>query len=191
MEGWTTGSIERVSAILHHSSTPLLHSSDTPLLQYSITPVRFLMLKFRESLVSAHHNYLVNQILSPGFSAGNPDSKDDFFFLADVVRHGESEPKIYARVYDIQGAFILEMEPRRIVENPLGCVRHSFPGGYRIVLPSGEALLSVQTESFANGFLTRIQGKLYDREGKLRIEPYFDAIQIHGDALLTLSTPCK
>jgi hypothetical protein len=149
------------------------------------------MLKFRESLVSAHHNYLVNQMLSPGFLVGNPDSKDDFYFLADVVRQGESEPKIYARVYDIQGAFILEMEPRRIVENPLGCLRHSFPGGYRIVLPSGESLLSVQTESFANGFLTRMQGKLYDREGKLRIEPYFDAIQIHGEALLTLSTPCK
>jgi hypothetical protein len=149
------------------------------------------MLKFRESLVSAHHNYLVNQILSPGFLAGNPDSKDDFYFLADVVRHGESEPKIYARVYDIQGAFILEMEPRRIVENPLGCLRHSSPGGYRIVLPSGETLLSVQTETFANGFLTRIQGKLYDREGKLRIEPYFDAIQIHGEARLTLASPCR
>ena len=149
------------------------------------------MLKFRESLVSAHHNYLVNQMLSPGFLVGNPDSKDDFYFLADVVRHGESEPKIYARVYDIQGAFILEMEPRRIVENPLGCLRHSSPGGYRIVLPSGEALLSVQTESFANGFLTRIQGKLYDREGTLRIEPYFDAIQIHGEARLTLVSPLK
>ncbi len=94
-------------------------------------------LKFKESLVSAHHNYLVNQMLSPGFVLGNPDSKDDFYFLADVVRPGESEPKIYSRLYDAQGNFILETEPKRILENPLGCLRQPFPGGYRIVLPSG------------------------------------------------------
>ena len=149
------------------------------------------MLKFRESLVSAHHNYLVNQILSPGFVVGNPDSKDDFFFLADVVPAGESEPRIYCRLYDAQGNFVLETEPKRIVENPLRCVRQSFPGGYRIVLPTGEPLFTVQTESFANGFMTRIQGKLYDREGKLRIESYYDAIQIHGEASLTLASPLK
>ena len=149
------------------------------------------MLKFRESLVSAHHNYLVNQILSPGFVVGNPDSKDDFFFLADVVPAGESEPRIYCRLYDAQGNFVLETEPKRILDNPLGCLRQSFPGGYRIVLPSGESLLTVQTESFANGYLTRIQGKLYDREGKLRIEPYYDAIQIHGEASLTLASRLK
>jgi hypothetical protein len=147
------------------------------------------MLKFRESLVSAHHNYLVNQMLSPGFSLGDPDSKDEFYFLADVVPVGESESKIYARLYDAQGAFVLQMEPKRISENPLGCLRQPFPGGYRIVLPSGEPLLNVQTESFANGYLTRIQGKLYDREGKLRMEPYYDAIQIHGEARLALEGP--
>jgi len=147
------------------------------------------MLKFRESLVSAHHNYLVNQILSPGFLAGNSDSKDDFYFLADVVRPGESEPRIYCRLYDAQGNFVLEAEPKRILENPVSCVRQSFPGGYRIVLPSGESLLSVQTESFANGFLTRIQGKLYDREGTLRIEPYYDAIQVRGEVGFWLKEP--
>jgi hypothetical protein len=146
-------------------------------------------LKFKESLVSAHHNYLVNQMLSPGFLLGNPDSKDDFYFLADVVPPGESEPKIYSRLYDAQGAFILEIEPKRIVDNPLACLRQPFPGGYRIVLPSGESLLSVQTESFANGYLTRIQGKLYDREGKLRMEPNYDAIQIHGDTQFALEAP--
>jgi hypothetical protein len=144
------------------------------------------MLKFRESLVSAHHNYLVDQMLTPGFLVGNPDSKDGFLFLADVVPAGENEPRIYARLYDSQGVFVLEMEPKRIVENPLGCLRQSFPGGYRIVFPSGEPLLTVQTESFANGYLTRIQGKLCDRKGKLRIEPYYDAIQIHGEATLAL-----
>ncbi len=150
-----------------------------------------LMLKFRESLVSAHHNYLVNQMLSPGFLVGDPDSRDNFFFLADVLPAGESEPKIYARLYDSQGAFVLEMEPKRIIENPIGCLRQSFPGGYRIVFPSGEPFLTVQTESFANGFLTRVQGKLYDREGKLRMEPYYDSIQVHGEAHLTLASPCK
>ncbi len=143
-------------------------------------------MKVRESLVSAYHNYLVNQMLCPGFLVGNPDSKDDFYFLADVLRPGESEPKIYSRLYDSQGVFILEMEPKRIVENPTGCLRQPFPGGYRMVLPSGETLLSVQTESFANGFLTRLQGKLYDREGKLRMEPYYDAVQVHGEVGLWL-----
>jgi hypothetical protein len=149
------------------------------------------MLKFRESLASAHHNYLVNQMLSPGFLVGNPDSKDDFYFLADVVPSGESEPRIYCRFYDAEGNFVLGAEPERILDNPLGCLRQSFAGGYRMVLPSGETLLSVQTETFANGFLTRIQGKLYDREGKLRIEPHFDAIKIHGEARLTLDSPYK
>ena len=149
------------------------------------------MLRFRESLVSAHHNYLVNQALSPGFLVGDPDSTDDFYFLADVVPPGESEPKISCRLYDAQGQLVLETDAEKILNNPLGCLRHSIPGGYRIVLPSGESLLSVQTESFANGFLTRIQGKLYDHEGKLRIEPYYDSIQVHGQARLTLSTACR
>jgi hypothetical protein len=149
------------------------------------------MLKFRESLVSAHHNYLVNQMLSPGFSVGNPDSQDDFYFLADVVQPRENEPRIYCRLYDAQGKLILETDPKSISANPLACLRQSFPGGYRIVLPSGESLLSVQTESFANGYLTRIQGKLYDREGELRMEPYYDAIQIYGEAHLTLASPRK
>ena len=147
------------------------------------------MLKFRESLVSAHHNYLVNQMLTPGFLVGDPASKDTFYFLADVVRPGESEPRIYARLYDTQGAFVLETEPGKITENPLRCQHHPFPGGYRIVLPSGETLLSVQTESFANGYLTRIQGKLYDREGTLRMEPHYDAIQLRGEVGLWLKEP--
>ena len=147
------------------------------------------MLKFRESLVSAHHNYLVNQMLAPGFLVGNPDSKNEFYFLADVVQPGESEPKIYSRLYDGQGTFILEIEADEIVQNPLGCLRQAFSGGYRIAMPSGESLLSVQTESFANGFLTRIQGKLHDQGGKLRVEPSYDAIQVHGEVGRWLKEP--
>lgn len=149
------------------------------------------MLKIRESLVSAHHNYLVNQMLSPGFLVGHPDAKEDFYFLAEVMRSGESEPEVSSRFYDSRGAFVLEMESGKIAENPLGCLRQPFPGGYRIVLPSGEPLLSVQTESFANGYLTRIQGKLYDRKGNLRMEPLYDAIQVHGEVGLWLKEPFR
>jgi len=149
------------------------------------------MLKCRESLVSAHHNYLVNQMLTPGFLIGGPDSKDGFYFLADVVPSGESETRIFARFYDARGTFILEMEPKRILENPFACLRQSFPGGYRIAFPSGEPLLNVQTESFANGYLTRIQGKLYDQDGNLRMEPHFDAIQVHGEVELWLKEPFR
>jgi hypothetical protein len=149
------------------------------------------MLKFHESLVSAHHNYLVNQMLAPGFLIGDPDSKEDFFFLAEVLLPGESDPRIYSRFYDAQRALVLEMEPQRIVTNPAGCVRQTLPGGYRILLPSGEPLLRVQTEGFANGFLTRIQGKLYDREGRLRMEPSYDAIQVHGEVPLWLKEPFR
>jgi hypothetical protein len=149
------------------------------------------MLEFRESLVSAHHNYLVNQMLSPGFLIGDPDSRGEFYLLADVVRAGENEPKIYGRFYDSRGDFVLELEPKRIVENPLGCFRQPFPGGYRIVLPSGGSLLSVQTESFANGFLTRIQGKIFDGQGTLRLEPHYDGIQVHGEVELCLKEPFR
>jgi len=170
------------------SLVPLLQYSKSPSLQYSrLIP----MLKFRESTVSSHHNYLVNQMLSPGFLIGNPDSQDEFYFLAEVVLPGESEPKIYSRFYDTQGAFVLEMDPKRIVTNPAGCRRQSFPGGYRIVLPSGESVLSVQTEVFANGFLTRVQGKLYDQQAKLRIEPYYDAVQVHGEVGQWLREPLR
>ena len=149
------------------------------------------MLKFRESTVSSHHNYLVNRMLTPGFVVGNPDSKDDFYFVADVVLPGESSPKIASRFCDAQGSLVLEIDPERIVANPLGCLRQTFAGGYRIVLPSGESLLTVQTEGFANGFLTRIRGKLYDQAGKLRMEPSYDAIQVHGDVALWLKEPLR
>jgi len=83
--------------------------------------------KFRESLVSAHHNYLVNQMLSPGFVIGNPDSREEFYFLADAVPPGKRAEDLLS-VYDAQGNFVLEAEPERIKGNPLGCLRHSFSG---------------------------------------------------------------
>jgi hypothetical protein len=147
------------------------------------------MLKFHESLISAHHNYLLNQMLSPGFLVGEPNSREDFWFLADVVPPGTSAPRIYGRLYDSRGVFALEIQPEGILENPLECLYQPFPGGYRIAYPSGGVLLVVQTESFANGFLTRVQGKLYDRHRMLRMGPSYEGVQVYGKAQLALDRP--
>ena len=75
-------------------------------------------MKFRESLISAHHNYLVNQMLTPGFLLGDPDLADDFFFLGDVVLPPESEPKLFGRLFDERGALILKNGGRRNSRKP-------------------------------------------------------------------------
>ena len=117
--------------------------------------------KFRESLISAHHNYLVNQMLTPGFVLGDPDSADDFFFLGDVLLPPGSEPMVSGRLFDERGVFVMRIAGQEVLENPGGCVLQKLAGGFRILYASGEPLLSVHTETFANGYLTRIQGKLY------------------------------
>jgi hypothetical protein len=149
------------------------------------------MLKFQESLISAHHNYLVNRMLTPGFLVGDPNSHEDFWFLADVVPPGVSEPRIYARLYDDQELFLVEIRLNKTVQNPSGCVYQAFSGGFRISYPSGDPLLIVHTESFANGFLTRVQGKLYDRQRMLRMEPSDEGVQVYGKAQLALDRPLK
>ena len=146
-------------------------------------------MKFRESLISAHHNYLVNQMLTPGFVLGDPSSKDEFFFVGDVVTPPESKPRIYGRLFDEKGVFVLRFAGEEIVENPGGCVLQKMAGGFRILRASGEPLLSVHTEAFANGYLTRIQGKLYDRDGKIRMEPIYDSARVFGEKTLPLSSP--
>ena len=80
-----------------------------------------MMINHRESLISAHHNYLVNSMLSPGFILGDPNSQDDFWFLADMVLPGESTPRISGRLYDSQGLFLLELNWNKIGENPGQC----------------------------------------------------------------------
>jgi hypothetical protein len=52
-------------------------------------------------------------------------------------------------------------------------------------------LLAVQTENFANGCLTRIQGKLYDRGGSLRMEPSFESARVFGDSEYALDAPVR
>jgi hypothetical protein len=147
------------------------------------------MMKFRESLISAHHNYLVNQMLTPGFLLGDPDSNDEFFFLGDVLTPAESEPRLYGRLFDDSGVFVLRFAGEGIVENPGGCIRQTLAGGFRLLYASGEFLFSAHTEAFANGYLTRIQGKLYDREGKIRMEPLYDSVRVFGERELFLSSP--
>ena len=146
-------------------------------------------MKHRESLISAHHNYLVNNMISPGFVLGVPDSKDEFYFLADLVPPGENEPRVSAYLFDSQGSFILELKKNKMVENRGQCAYKTTPGGFQILYPSKEPLLVVNTQKFTNGYLTRIQGKLYDRGGKLRMEPYYEDVQVYGKARLSLDAP--
>ena len=147
------------------------------------------MLKQRESLISAYHNYLVNNILSPGFYVGIPYSATDFYFLADMMLPGEVEPPISARLYDSAGSFLVELKRNIITKNPRHCVFEATPQGFRIVFPPNEVLLDVNTQRFANGYLTRINAKLRDSNGGLRMEPSYDGIHVYGEACLTLSAP--
>jgi hypothetical protein len=145
--------------------------------------------KFRESLISAHHNYLVNQMLTPGFVLGDPDSADDFFFVGDVLLPPGSEPMLRGRLFDERGVFVLRIAGKEVLENPGGCIRQNLAGGFRIIYASGEPVVSVHTENFANGYLTRIQGKLFDRDGKIRMEPMYDSVRVFGAKTLLLSSP--
>ena len=147
------------------------------------------MVEFRESKISAHHNYLVNNLLTPGFVLGNPNSRDGFYFLADVVIPEQGTPRISGRLMNEQGDFLLELNQNRIGENPLGCAHHPLPGGFRILHPSDEPLLEVVTQIFPRGHLTRIKARLFDEQCDLRMEPLGDSIQVHGEAKLVLDTP--
>jgi len=149
------------------------------------------MLKHKQSIISAHHNYLVNNMLSPGFVLGDPDSKDGFYFLANLVLSGENTARISARLFDRQGIFILELRQNKLNSNPGCCSYQSTPGGFRILYPSGKPLLEVNTQKFTNGYLTRIQGKIYDESKRLRMEPSYDSIQVYGEANLALDSPFK
>ena len=147
------------------------------------------MIKERESLISAHHNYLVNNMLSPGFFVGDPNSQIDFYFLADIMPLDQVTPPISARLFDSQGLFLLELKRSKIAENPRHYTLETSPEGFLVVGPSNELLLEVNTQSFANGYLTRIKAKLYDRNKMLRMEPSYEGIQVYGEACLALDAP--
>jgi hypothetical protein len=147
------------------------------------------MMGHRESLISAHHNYLVNDMISPGFLLAAPGSEEDFWFLADVISPGEVVPRISGRFFSSQGEFLASLRSCKVVDNPGHCAFQGTAGGFRLLYPSGEVLLSVHTQVFTNGYLTRIQGKLYDREGALRMEPSYEGVKVYGEARLALDSP--
>jgi hypothetical protein len=147
--------------------------------------------KFRESLISAHHNYLIDRMLTPGFVLGEPDVKDDFWLLADVLLPDEKAPFLSGRFYDQEGRFLVDLRGDKAVQNPGGCLLQVSGDGFQLLYPSGEVLLAVRTEVFANGYLTRIQGKLYDRKGLLRMEPSFESARVFGEAWRGLEVPVR
>ena len=147
------------------------------------------MVKFKESKISAHHNYLVNDLLTPGFVVGDPNARNAFYFLADLVLPGESTPRISARLMDEKGDLLLELNWNGIGKNPVGCAYHPLPGGFRILHPSDEPILEILTQNFPRGHLTCIKARLFDENGDLRMEPLGESIQIHGEAKLVLDTP--
>jgi hypothetical protein len=130
-------------------------------------------------------------MLTPGFLMGEPDTGDDFWLLANVVLPGEKAPCLSGRFYDEEGEFLLHLHSNKILENPGNGVFQSTGEGFNLLYPSGDMLLSVQTENFANGCLTRIQGKLYDRGGSLRMEPSFESARVFGDAEFALDAPVR
>jgi len=147
------------------------------------------MIEYRESKISAHHNYLVNNMLTPGFVVGNRDSQNNFYFLADLVYPGESTPRISARLWDEKGVFLVELNWNRITENPGNCSYRSITEGFQIMHLSGEKLLEIRTQSFPNGYLTFITARLFDENGALRMEPMGESIQVHGMSELALEAP--
>jgi hypothetical protein len=146
-------------------------------------------MEFSESLVCAHHNYLVNNRLTPGFYLGDPNRSDDFFFLADFVPSGDFSSRISGRFYDIDGNFLLAMERNQVLENPASCHFQTTPDGFRLTYPAGELLLETRSQHFSNGFLTHISGKLFDSKGGLIMEPSYEGIQVYGEASLVLDKP--
>jgi len=147
------------------------------------------MIKFKESKISAHHNYLVNDMITPGFVVGDPTSYSAFYVLADLVPPGESTPRISARVMDEKGYLLLKLNVNRMGHNPGQCTHHPTQGGFKILLHSGEPLIEVLTQNFPRGHLTRIKARLFDEHGDLRMEPLGESIQVHGDANLVLQKP--
>jgi hypothetical protein len=149
------------------------------------------MMRYREGHISAHHNYLVNGMLTQGFVIGDPSSDNGFFLVADIVPPGETTPRISARLMDEEAQPLLEFEVNRIGENPGKCSIEPTSEGYRVLCSSGDALIEVGTKSFANGYLTLIKARLLDEHGHLRVETRDESIWIHGGAYLPLEAPIQ
>ena len=148
-------------------------------------------MEYRESYISAHHNYLVNGILAQGFVVGDQSSNDDFFLLADIVPPGETTPRISARLMDEEARPLLEFEVNRISENPGRCSIEHTSDGYRVLCSSKEVLIEVRTRAFANGYLTLIKARLFDEHGHLRVERRDESIWVCEGEYLCLAAPIQ
>lgn len=148
------------------------------------------MNQYKESKISAHHNYLVNEMPTPGFVVGNPDGREGFYFLGDIVLPGESTPRISCRILKEDSRdLLLELNWNRIRSNPEGCVHQSIPGGFQVVHPSAGVLIEVRTQAFANGYLTRIKARFFDENGDLRMEPFGNSVRVYGAEKPVLDSP--
>ena len=147
------------------------------------------MTEYNERPLSAHHNYVINGGLAPGFVVGDPDEAEGFYFLADPVLPGESTSRISARLFDSAGRVLMEIQLNRIRENPGRCRRESGSDGFFLLDQNREVVLEIHTEAFANGYVTRFRGRAFDEKGALRIESKGESIHIHGDFSLTFFSP--
>lgn len=147
------------------------------------------MVEFIHSRLSAHHNYWINEIATPGFIMGDPCVPGAFYFLADLVLPGEKTHRIHARLFDEKGDMLTEIVWNRIGKNPGRAVYELVEGGFRITRPDGVLLVEIWTREFTNGFMTFIRGNFYDNHGALRMEPGSDCSRIVGKAHMTLETP--
>ena len=149
------------------------------------------MVEFIFSSLSAHHNYRINSIATPGFVVGNPRSPGAFYFLADLVLPGEKTPRIHARLFDEKGDMLAEIVWNRIGKNPGGALYEPLEGGFRISKPDGTLVVEIRTREFTNGFMTHIRGNLYDAEGSVRMQTdeKGDCRIVGEEAHMTLETP--
>jgi hypothetical protein len=128
-------------------------------------------------------------MLTKGFVIGDPNSKTDFYFLADVVLPGKSNSRISCRLVDEDANLILELNRNRIRENPGGYIYESISTGFRILRPSNEPFLEVRTQSFPYGYLSYIKTRLHDENRTLRMETLGESIHVQGEVELSLSSP--
>lgn len=144
---------------------------------------------FTESRISAHHNYVVNAMTTPGFALGDPGSGDGFFFLADPVLPGEKTHRVHGRLFEASGEKAVEITWNRVGDNPGACRYELVEGGFKVTHPKGDMFLEVRTREFTNGYITYIRGLVFDEHGSPRMKPEGKGVRVFGDARLVLDLP--
>ncbi len=147
------------------------------------------MLEFKRGRLSARHNYWVNGTATIGFVVGKPDSLGTFYFLADPVGPEGREHRINAAVFDENGKMLAEIVRNRIGRNPGDCLYEPVEGGFKVTKPDGDLLLRARTIRFTNGFMTHMQGLLFDEHGNIRIDTGDSALRVIGDVQMDLESP--